>query len=79
MHVNRCWTTEHDDGFCSLSIETLLNDKEPWNKLHCEVSKFPIDPTPENPLRQVIILSLLDENDLYKLKTTIDKRLGLIH
>ena len=78
MNINRYWTTEHDSGTCTISFESLIDEKAPWNKLMVNVDSFPDKPTLEKPKRQVVLLSLFDDEDLWKLKKVIDMQLGVI-
>jgi hypothetical protein len=72
--MKTCWITPHILNKFSLSIES--NDPEnDYNRVLTEERIFPAVPSPDRPLRHVIILKLFSRQELLKLAHTIIEEL----
>ena len=72
MLISKVWFTEHGSDLVMLSMAVA----DPTGiGPDAESRTFPVNPTPEHPLRKTIIVGLLDTEDLLLLKEAIDKEL----
>jgi hypothetical protein len=68
--LKKAWVTEHDAGLAMLSLEC----SNPGGAgPHCDERTFPAKPSPEHPMRRVIVVGLLDEDDLILIRDTINE------
>jgi hypothetical protein len=63
------WATCEDVH--TISIESV-GSQDGIDPLSVEDTHFPVNPTPERPLRHVVLLRLLDIEDLISLRDAID-------
>lgn len=75
LTIKKVWLTDHDPGLWSMTIESKNADLINGGKVCVTENSFPNVPTPENPKRHVIVLSLFDDEDLLKIRDAIDKKL----
>jgi hypothetical protein len=72
--IKKVWITEHDASLVALSIESIY-----VTEVHMRVKPFemlyPEVPSKNNPLRHVVSISLLNEDDLKKVMFAIAKHL----
>lgn len=72
--IKKAWITEHDADLVALTIES-----EHVHEKHMRVKayemEFPEVPSPRHPLRHVVNISLLDEEDLKVMLLAICKHL----
>ena len=73
--LNDCWITDMDDYWCSLTLESLYDEREPYNMIRSSTTLLPENPKTKKPKRQTIVLQLFDKDDLIKLKNVIDEKL----
>lgn len=72
--IKNVWVTDHDSDLVALSIESV-NAVEKHMRVKTYEVAFPEVPSKNNPLRHVIHISLLDEEDLQKILIAICKHL----
>lgn len=75
MTIKKVWLTEIEP-FTSLSLESA-DPLEEHTRLHFREALYPADPTPENPLRHVLVISCLTDEDLAMLYNGIGEYLGI--
>ncbi|RQS39747.1 hypothetical protein [Burkholderia sp. Bp8990] len=76
--LKRVWWTDHStprNGICTISLESADATAE-HRRLRAEERAFPANPTPEHPLRHVVVLSLLGVDDVRMLRDTCNQILG---
>ena len=73
--IKNVWITEHDGGLVVLSIESIYV-KEKHMRVKPYQMEFPEVPSKNNPLRHVVNISLLNEEDLKQIMFAIAKHLG---
>jgi len=68
--LKKCWITPISDRLTSITFESEEPEREE-KRLSSQTSLFPERPSPEDPLRHVIILGLVNREDLEKIRDTI--------
>lgn len=68
--LKKCWVTSINAHLTSITFESEEPAREE-KRLSSQTMLFPERPTPENPLRHVIILGLVNREDLEKIRDTI--------
>jgi len=76
--IKKAWLT--DQGFKRSIMATLsLESEHPLDEIQrvrFSEMTFPQDPTPEHPLRHIVTIDGLDDEDLRKIRNAIDDFLG---
>lgn len=72
--IKQVWVTDHDAELVALSVESD-NAVEKYMRVKMYEMEFPEVPSKNNPLRHVVHVSLLDEEDLKKILVAICKYL----
>lgn len=72
--IKKVWITDHDAELVALSIESA-NVKDKHMRVKIFEAAFPEVPSKRNPLRHVVHVSLLDEEDLKQILIGICKYL----
>jgi hypothetical protein len=68
--IKQVWITEHDSGLVALSIESS-HVYEKHLRVKAFEAEYPEIPNARNPLRHVVHISLLDEEDMKKILVAI--------
>lgn len=76
MTLKKVWLTEHEN-LSSLSMESE-DPSQPHTRIIFHESFHPANPTPEHPLRHVLVISCLTDEDLCKLHKAIGRHIGMI-
>ena len=72
--IKQVWVVDHDADLVGLSIESnYVHEKHKRVKMY--EAEFPEVPSVRHPLRHMISISLLDEEDLKKILVAICKHL----
>jgi hypothetical protein len=74
--LKKAWLTEWPtaDGLYTLSLESAETDQ--IHRLSADHRCFPANPTPEHPLRHVVKLALLSDDDLRSIRDAINGVIG---
>lgn len=72
--IKHVWITEHDSTLVALTIESTYAT-EKYRRVKVHELEFPEVPSKNNPLRHVVNVSLLNEEDLKKILVAICKHL----
>lgn len=73
MNIKQAWITARPTGLVSLSIESTETKLE--KRIQCREAVFSAVPTPKNPLRHTLVMSLLTHEDLITIRDTINNYL----
>lgn len=73
-YLKKAWVTDQSSRGASL-YSLSLESEQPTdhNRIKIREMFHPAEPTPENPLHHVLILSHLDQDDINKLCKVLDK------
>lgn len=73
--MKSAWIAPYEAGLVSIVIESEHPEIE-YKRIRIRDSVFPVTPTPDHPLRHTVNIGLLDRDDLFLLRDTIDIYLG---
>ena len=72
--LRHVWFTEHGSRLVMMSVE--VNNPAPEAPApHCTEMSFPAEPSPEHPLRRVMKMGILNEDDLCMIRDAINEYL----